>query len=439
MLKVTSAGRVTRLNCTLRGHNDAISGLQVFYVPSSLAARSEEHEIQLLSPTLVSSDESGWIYWWDLTSRRPLGVWKAHDGNVLTIKQLGLTWDRGAPVFDDAWFGKLLSHGKDGELKIWDIFEFSQDATHTFKPASVLSRRIYTEGGRAAQWPTPPVAFQMPINVMNFSNVDIRNGILLAPGTQDSAKLDIYRIDAEDKALKRLCKAVDPLEIAEKNDMDLNVQVPPENSSRGLGIVMKLVWLGDEKFAVGFESGHVVTFALKDDEVDILDFDSQHYPNPILALHYDHYNDKLISTSSADKIVIHSQDEHRTFKLKHKGVADVKTMENMVGMVTWDGYSRFYSYDNDSILKFQFKLHKVVPSIAATNSTVDIAENVGDLQQRASVLAFSHNQAFSRSTLVHTNGMGKNIVRRRDEMNLVSKFLFIGYKDGRIAIYTINE
>ncbi|KAG7811567.1 hypothetical protein KL921_001833 [Ogataea angusta] len=439
MIKVTSTGRVTNLNGTLRGHKDAVSGLEVFYVPSSLAARLGEREIRLMSPTLMSSDESGWIYWWDLTSRRPLGVWKAHDGNVLTIKQMGLAWDRGSPVLDNVWFGNLLSHGKDGELKIWRIFEFSNDAPHIFKPTSVLSRRIYTEGGSTAQWPTPPVAFQMPINVMNFSNVDIRNGVLLAPGTQDSAKLDIYRIDVENNDLKRLCKAVDPLELAGQKNIDLNVHVSPENSSRGLGIVMKLVWLDEEKFAVGFESGHVITFALQGDKVDILDFDSQHYPNPILALYYDHHNGNLISTSSADKIVIQSQHQHSAFRLKHKGVADVKTMGDLVGMVTWDGYSRFYNYDDESILRFQFKLHKMVPSIAATNSTVDIAENVRDLQQRAAVLAFSQTQAFSRSALVHTNGMGKNIVRRRDEMNLVNSFLFIGYKDGRIAIYTINE
>ncbi|KAG7928090.1 hypothetical protein KL925_001390 [Ogataea polymorpha] len=439
MLKLTSTGRVTNLNGTLRGHKDAISALQVFYVPSSLAALSGDREIQLMTPTLMSSDESGWIYWWDLTSRRPLGVWKAHNGNVLTIKQLGLSWDQGSHVLDYSWFGKLLSHGKDGELKVWDIFDFSKDAPHVFKPSSVLSRRIHTEGDSAAHWPSPPVAFQMPINVMNFSNVDIRNGILLSPATQDSAKLDIYRIDVEKNDLKRLFRAIDPLELAENNLIDLNLHGSPENASRGLGIVMKLVWLDNETFAVGFESGHVITFALKDDKVGILDCDSQHYPNPILALYYDHNNHRLISTSSADKVVIQYQDQHTVFKLKHKGVADVKTMGNLVGMVTWDGYSRFYTYDDEAVLKFQFKLHKMVPSIAATNSTVDIAENVGHLQQRVSVLAFSHTQAFSRSALIHTNGMGKNIVRRRDEMNLMNSYLFIGFKDGRIAIYTVNE
>ncbi|KAH3665428.1 hypothetical protein OGAPHI_003612 [Ogataea philodendri] len=442
MIKVHSKERVTNHYGTLRGHTAAISAVEVFYVPSMFTASLATGNDQLFEPTLISSDESGWIIWWDITIKRPLAVWKAHEGNILTVKQVGLDWtEANTASIDEKWFGKLLTHGKDGDLKVWDLFQVSKDAYYSYRPSSLLNKKVHVEGDDVTQWKTPRLPFEMPINVMNFANVDINNGVLLAPGTQDSAKIDIYRIDIETSNLTRLFKAVCPMEIAEQNRIDLNVQAIPDSEVRGLGIVMKLVWIADNKFAAGYESGHVIIFQIQAESIDIVQYDVQHYPNPILSLYYDATNEKLISTSSSDKIVIQTTDSSKLFHVNHKGVADVKTRNDLVGLVTWDGYARFYNYDDQTTLKFKFKLSKMVPSISATNSSTDIAENASNIQgQRVGVLAFSKSQPFhERSELAYINGSAKNLVRRRDEMKLTSNWLFLGYKDGKVAVYTTNN
>lgn len=35
---------------------------------------------------LVSGDANGWVVVWDMVSKRPVAVWKAHDGAVLEVK-----------------------------------------------------------------------------------------------------------------------------------------------------------------------------------------------------------------------------------------------------------------------------------------------------------------------------------------------------------------
>lgn len=54
----------------LRGHGSPIHALDIF----SQNLR------------LVSGDANGWIVIWDLVSKRPVTVWKAHEGAVLEVK-----------------------------------------------------------------------------------------------------------------------------------------------------------------------------------------------------------------------------------------------------------------------------------------------------------------------------------------------------------------
>ena len=54
----------------LRGHTAPIHALNIF----SQNLR------------LVSGDAEGWIVIWDLVTKRPVTVWKAHEGAVLEVK-----------------------------------------------------------------------------------------------------------------------------------------------------------------------------------------------------------------------------------------------------------------------------------------------------------------------------------------------------------------
>lgn len=46
------------------------------------------HALHIFSRNLrlVSGDAEGWIVIWDLVSKRPVTVWKAHEGAVLEVK-----------------------------------------------------------------------------------------------------------------------------------------------------------------------------------------------------------------------------------------------------------------------------------------------------------------------------------------------------------------
>ena len=46
------------------------------------------HALDIFSQNLrlVSGDAEGWIVIWDLVTKRPVTVWKAHEGAVLEVK-----------------------------------------------------------------------------------------------------------------------------------------------------------------------------------------------------------------------------------------------------------------------------------------------------------------------------------------------------------------
>ena len=54
----------------LRGHNSSVQALHFFGRNSRLA----------------SGDADGWIVIWDVVTKRPIVVWKAHEASVLEVK-----------------------------------------------------------------------------------------------------------------------------------------------------------------------------------------------------------------------------------------------------------------------------------------------------------------------------------------------------------------
>jgi WD40 repeat protein len=67
----------------LRGHATPIHALQIF-----------NKKLRL-----VSGDADGWIVVWDLIFKRPVAVWKAHEGAVLEVKGFTLGGGRVTEVF----------------------------------------------------------------------------------------------------------------------------------------------------------------------------------------------------------------------------------------------------------------------------------------------------------------------------------------------------
>lgn len=85
-----------KLKYSLRAHKAAVT---------SLAALSELF--------LISGDSDGWLFKWDLETRRPLQQVKAHSGNGGVIKVATAT------IGD---IQMLISQGRDGKLTLWELF-----------------------------------------------------------------------------------------------------------------------------------------------------------------------------------------------------------------------------------------------------------------------------------------------------------------------------
>lgn len=90
--QISSLSMNPLLKLSLRGHKSSVSCI----------ARVQDD--------LVSADRDGWVVLWNLTTKRPRALWKAHQGQILTLKYTAMG---------------LLTHGRDSELRLWNLSESS--------------------------------------------------------------------------------------------------------------------------------------------------------------------------------------------------------------------------------------------------------------------------------------------------------------------------
>ncbi|GAV28377.1 hypothetical protein PMKS-001848 [Pichia membranifaciens] len=423
----------------------------------------------------MTADESGLVIWWNLTTRRPLGVWKAHSGSILTIEQLGIDWesngshDFSIPKITES-YGQLLTHSKDGSIKIWNMINLIDGSSIKagFTYSCLLKKKI-SSACAEIPIPTPPLVYELPVNAMNFTNVEMNlNGLLITPATTDSEGWDLYKINlketGEHRKLKRLIqnyhsKLRSTEKVEEISDDDSGTM---DFTKRGkLGVIMKVSWIGLSRFLVGYESGIVIGYEIYQDVGDSATKTKAFLQNndlegnPITAICIDKVNGKILCSSAGSKVSImdlNSADRlSDIFETKHKGInsIDCDSFSKSVGLVTWDGYARFYNYDESSVLKFSSKMRRQLPAISNSKEVVDDQNNevtlVNSLQtQRASVIRFTKKQLdprevkFAGINILYNNGRSKNIVKRNKEEVFGERWLFVGYQDGKVAMYSIK-
>lgn len=394
---------------TLRGHEVGLQHLEFVYLPSTTGYQKNTDVVPLMVPTLVSCDESGNAIWWDLNTRRPLYCWKAHDGTILTLKQLGISWKDMVPTITDD-FGKLLTHGKDGIIKIIQLFELqdSNRPTAGFKYSIPLSKKLTFDNE------APPCIFELPVNVLNFCNVDASsNNWLITPATTDAEGWDLYLID----------KA--------------NLERPIHNHKSDLktGIVMKFQWIDSNRLIIGYESGLITIIEITDEfKVKEIFSSDALSPNPITSITHDSDNQRIFVSSTGSQIadIDYALNDIQIHSVKHKGVnyIDCNSSLKILGVITWDGYFRVYSYEKN--FEFIFKIKRTTPSVTGTDGAEPIT-------QRALTLKLSERQfsPSSTSSLVYQNGVSKNIIRRNRHELVNKQWMVVGFEDGRLALYTV--
>ncbi|KAE8372027.1 ASTRA-associated protein 1 [Aspergillus bertholletiae] len=121
----------------LRGHNSPIHGLHIFHK----------------NLRLISGDADGWIIVWDLVFKRPVAVWKAHDGAILEVK--GFTFDNGTVT-------EVYTHGRDHKLCVWRF---------RLQDESLLQKTLPVDVGenlQSQQATQPWLVHSLPVNALNF-------------------------------------------------------------------------------------------------------------------------------------------------------------------------------------------------------------------------------------------------------------------------------
>ncbi|KAJ5893650.1 hypothetical protein N7495_005341 [Penicillium taxi] len=173
----------------LRGHSTPIHALHIF----SQNLR------------LISGDADGWIVIWDLVTKRPVTVWKAHRGAVLEVK--GFSQVSGGT--------EIYTHGRDHKLCVWRIRLEDEPFLDKTLPVEAFELDKERLEKRAQPW----LLHSLPVNALNFCAFSIafidtsgatslgntqkqetstRAQILFAvPNAMDSGGIDIFHLPSE--------------------------------------------------------------------------------------------------------------------------------------------------------------------------------------------------------------------------------------------------
>lgn len=230
----------------------------------------------------ASADRNGWVIVWDLGTRRPRGFWKAHDEQIITMVETDLG---------------LMTQGKDSAVRFWKLDLLSVESDLAYMGKEGLPK---------------PKSEEVPVNTLNFCNVDYCSGMLATASTTDSENFDIYELlkPGEPFALRRIVQGY-----------AVGTKSHDETKRDGEGIIMKLRFVSSSLLFAGYESGTVKGFSLEDvsttkasaTELLVLNKDfkvrevfsySGHSPQPVLSLEYDATKQNLYTGSASKKLIV---------------------------------------------------------------------------------------------------------------------------------------
>ncbi|KAF3384687.1 ASTRA-associated protein 1 [Penicillium rolfsii] len=254
---------------------------------------------------LVSADADGWIVIWNLVTKRPVTVWKAHAGAVLEVR--GFSTSTGMT--------EIYTHGRDHKLCVWKIRAEDEAFLDKTLPIEITQSTASETGTQ------PWLLHSLSVNALNFCAfsmifIDVpaampsetaqqeqsatRQNVLFAvPNALDSGGIDIFHLPSE----RRLTTI--------KSD-------PSVKTGMLMAVSMFISPAGDIFVASAFEDGHVMLFMHKGPlnrasfELSNINsnlwkwnklYASRPHTQPVLSLDISPRHDYFIS-SSADALLI---------------------------------------------------------------------------------------------------------------------------------------
>jgi WD40 repeat protein len=342
---------------------------------------------------VVSGDKDGNITVWDTSIRRSKYNWKGHTDSILSILQ---------------WRNYLVTHGRDSSIKFW---KFDNQ-----KPEEIL---------------------EIPINCLNFCNIDIYNDYVFTPATTNSNNFDCYKIDAQNLTISRIITDFNCYKLIHHDDIiEINAN-KNLNLRNDFGIIMKLQFLPDlNHLVVGFESGDLIVVKIdwnndidifnkndrlilnKDPRVLLIYHNNLHSPNPITCICFD--ND-LFTGSTTKKILKHdvAGNTCKIISLNHAGVLLIITMSNKILIIGfWNG-----------LIEIRFDHNEPVVLSRPTPSETLLETPKANLKLSSMVL-------YKPQIISPSNNSYRNAIKSK--RNMTSPVLFAGYEDGVVAAYYID-
>ncbi|KZM25900.1 Astra associated protein 1 Asa1 [Ascochyta rabiei] len=254
---------------------------------------SQIHSVRFVrqNARLITGDADGWVIYWKLETKRALAVWKAHDNAILGTAEWG--------------HDKILTHGRDNSLRIWQIRTSDEISLSTALPAEVA----------AADRPMPWLLHTLPVNTLNFCAFSMCH-----VHTQEETSNGLVADDEPQPVCSRVQSAI-LVAVPARDDKKVEVyqfpderlkHVVPRAQSKDTGMVMavKLVQQSSKKpttVITGYEGGLTAVHILpRNDDSSIgvarLVYLSQPHTQPILSLDVSP-DAKTYFTSGADAII----------------------------------------------------------------------------------------------------------------------------------------
>ncbi|KAF2838900.1 WD40 repeat-like protein [Patellaria atrata CBS 101060] len=305
----------------LRGHNAQIHSLTFLRRNSRL----------------LTGDADGWVVLWGVASKRPVAVWRAHEGSILGIAE----WSK----------DQIITHGRDTTLKVWQLKPSEEDTFSKVLPVDDTAHRKQ-----------PWLLHSLRVNTLNFCSFSIcsapsliiqslsgyersaeqteslnDSALIAVPGAIES-NVDIFHLPSE--KLLSIVKRPEYGSHADKTQIDTLMSLHLQHLQSTLLLL------------TAHESGTTTLhlFSASHDWTPL--YISTPHTQPILSL-CPHPSYSVYYTSAADDIIaVHSiphdlahTQTPRVLKTKHHGQQSlvVRSDGRIFATAGWDGRVRVYS------------------------------------------------------------------------------------------------
>ncbi|KAK6363791.1 ASTRA complex subunit [Orbilia blumenaviensis] len=366
---------------------------------------------------LLSADAEGWIVLWDLPIRRPVAVWKGHDSAVL-----------GVTDWDDT---KILTHGRDNKIYVWQVRPEDEPGLDTRLPATSSSEHH-----------RPPwLLHSLDVNALNFcafamcmclypgqyyppENSSDSQILLAVPSSKDPNTIDIYHLPSQTRVHATVGQHL--------------------NFKTGMPMALRLFSFNSQlTLLAGYESGHAIVFTL-DPQSNIWHtaYSSKPHTQPVLSLDYHPHPGPsaplTFYTSSADSIIAkheiqpnavpaNSEEEapSQIINTRHAGQQglNLRSDGRIFATAGWDSRIRVYNAKNMKEVAV-LKWHREGCYAVAFSTIFDRRD-----EPRA--------RGEEIKELAQANDTITTVSQQREERTRQAHVLAAGSKDGRISLWEI--